>query len=79
MIIIKIMTQYVVFCIFKLFEIVLFLFPAFPSEFYVRVWIMIIYVIGHILGVQTQYKLWKQSTLDIFSNSHLHLEQEKEI
>ena len=69
------MTQYVVFCIFKLFEIVLFLFPAFPSEFYMRVSIMVIYVIGHILGVQTQYKLWKQSTLDIFSN----LEQEKEI
>jgi hypothetical protein len=40
---------------------------------------MIIYVIGHILGVQTQYKLWKQSTLDGFLQLDQHLEQEKEI
>ena len=65
--------------IFKLFEIILFLFPAFPADIRVRIFIMTIYAIGHILGVQTQYKLWKQYTLDVFATSDLHLDPEKEL
>ena len=54
---------------FKLFEIVLFLFPAFPPEFYHRILVLLIYVIGHILGVQTMYKEYKHATLDYYYNN----------
>ena len=63
------MLKYLVYVLFKIFEIVLFLFPAFPNEFTTRVIVLIVYVIGHILGVQTQYKQFKQTTLDLFWNS----------
>jgi|SaaInlStandDraft_5_1057022.scaffolds.fasta_scaffold354553_1 hypothetical protein len=53
---------------FKLFEIVLFLFPAFPPEFYYRILVLLIYVIGHILGVQTMYKEYKHTTLDYYNS-----------
>lgn len=59
------------YCLFKLFEIILFLCPAFPADFSIRIFILIIYVIGHILGIQTQYKIFKQTTLDAF----YHLEE----
>jgi hypothetical protein len=60
---------------FKLFEIVLFLFPAFPPDFYYRILVLLIYVIGHILGVQTMYKEYKHATLDYYySNVEINSE-----
>lgn len=49
--------------LFKLFEIFLFLFPAFPPTFALRIMVLTIYVISHILGVQTEYKKYKEVTL----------------
>jgi len=60
---------WVYFLLFILFEIILFLFPAFPPELWMRILVLCIYVIGHILGVQTKYKQFKQTTLNDASSS----------
>lgn len=69
------MAYAIIYSIFKIFEIVLFLFPAFPTEFSIRILILMIYVISHMFGIQTQYKIFKQSTLDVFSQSDCVLEE----
>ena len=50
--------------LFVLFEIILFLFPAFPPELWMRLLVLFIYVVGHVLGVQTKYKHFKHSILE---------------
>ena len=55
---------WVYFSLFILFEIVLFLFPAFPPELWMRLLVLFIYVVGHVLGVQTKYKHFKYSILE---------------
>lgn len=55
---------YASYLLFKLFEIFLFLFPAFPPTFALRILVLTIYVISHILGVQTEYKKYKEVTLN---------------
>lgn len=50
--------------LFVLFEIILFLFPAFPPELWMRLLVLFIYVVGHVLGVQTKYKHFKYSILE---------------
>ena len=55
---------WVYFSLFILFEIILFLFPAFPPELWMRLLVLFIYVVGHILGVQTKYKHFKHSILE---------------
>ena len=57
-------TYWIYWSLFKIFEIVLFLFPAFPPTLSMRIGILIIYVVGHIYGVQTYYKVFKQDTLN---------------
>ena len=67
--------------LFKLFEIILFLFPAFPPTLSMRLVILLIYTIGHIYGIQTYYKVFKHNTLDsivvkyankdVISNEHI--------
>lgn len=55
--------------LFVLFEIILFLFPAFPPELWMRLLVLFIYVVGHVLGVQTKYKHFKHSVLETENTS----------
>ena len=55
--------------VFKIFEIILFLLPAFPPNLWMRIVVLVIYVIGHICGVQTYYKEIKCNILEKETNS----------
>lgn len=57
------------FILFKVFELILFCIPIIPSQFWVRVLIIIVYFIGHYYGVQTEYRKYKQGILDNISIS----------
>ena len=52
--------------LFKLFEIFLFLFPAFPPSFITRICVLIIYAIGHIYALQSYYKNYKSYILSLY-------------
>jgi hypothetical protein len=56
--------------IFKLFEIFLFIFPAFPPTFITRICVLIIYAIGHIYAVQTCYKNYKSDMLAFYLSNY---------
>ena len=58
----------VLWVLFKLFEGFLFLLPAFPSSFLVRLGVLVIYLISHIAGVQMYYKEFKHNTLDTYAS-----------
>ena len=60
---------WVYFTLFILFEIILFLFPAFPPELWMRLLVLFIYAVSHVFGVQTKYKHFKYSILETENTS----------
>jgi hypothetical protein len=53
---------------FKTIELFGFILPAIPSSIYIRLGILGLYFFMHSIGLQYQYKKWKQSILNQFDD-----------